>query len=158
MGFFMHIVAIDVETANSDAGNICQVGITTIINGYITASTGFNVNPGDVEWNEYACGIHGIFPKDVKDAIGKTEAGKQISACLSDAKVVVHWAGSDPKHINALLDLAGAISPTWINLFPKVKTLWPELGEPVNREKKISFSLARVAERLNINLDNHLEM
>ena len=59
--------AIDVETANADSGNICQIGITHVVDGEIAEVWSTLVNPED-SFDRMNVRLHGIAAKTVVDS------------------------------------------------------------------------------------------
>ena len=60
-------VAIDVETANSDCGSICQIGVVSVEHGEIIDEWQTLVDPG-TPFTDRNIGIHGITAWDVESA------------------------------------------------------------------------------------------
>ena len=60
-------VAIDVETANSDCGFICQIGVVSVEQGEIVDEWQTLVDPG-TPFTDRNIGIHGITVWDVESA------------------------------------------------------------------------------------------
>ena len=60
-------VAIDVETANSDCGSICQIGVVSVEQGEIVNEWQTLVDPG-IPFTDRNIEIHGITAWDVESA------------------------------------------------------------------------------------------
>ena len=63
----MNFVAIDVETANSDVGSICQIGMAKYIKGKLIDTYCILIRPQS-SFSRINIDIHGIDTKQVKDA------------------------------------------------------------------------------------------
>ena len=57
-------VALDLETATSYRGSICQIGITEVVDGVPQKPRSWLVQPEGNEYDEWNIWIHGITPKD----------------------------------------------------------------------------------------------
>ena len=63
----MNFVSVDVETANSDMGSICQIGIAVFEDGRLVDEWVSLVDPDDY-FDGINISIHGISNRDVKGA------------------------------------------------------------------------------------------
>lgn len=93
------VVAVDVETANSDHKSLCAIGISVLEDGvleevfYSLVKPASNANRFEY-WNMK---VHGIHPKDVENAPTFPEIYPEVKAWLESGIVVAH---------NALFDLS----------------------------------------------------
>jgi DNA polymerase-3 subunit epsilon len=73
----LNFVAIDFETANFDRASVCAVGLTQVVDGRITATESWFVNPptGPNFTNTY---LHGIGPEQVVVAPSWQETVQRI--------------------------------------------------------------------------------
>ncbi len=62
----INFVALDVETANTYRGSICQIGITEIQNGKVQFSRSWLVKPKKDLYEKCNIAIHGITQEDTK--------------------------------------------------------------------------------------------
>ena len=82
-------VALDVETANHDAGSICQIGLACFKDGLLLREWASLINPEE-NFSEYNINIHGITAADVADAPTLPEVAKTLRAWLNRRIVVCH--------------------------------------------------------------------
>ena len=84
-------IAIDVETANHDAGSICQIGFATFADGVLVDNWSWLINP-QTWFSTHNIGIHGIRAADVAAAPSWPEVHAEIAALLTGRIVVSHTA------------------------------------------------------------------
>jgi DNA polymerase-3 subunit epsilon len=84
-------IAVDVETANNDAGSICQIGFATFADGALVDNWSWLINPR-TWFSGHNIGIHGIRAADVAHAPGWDECYQEIAALLAGRIVVSHTA------------------------------------------------------------------
>ncbi|WP_293617672.1 exonuclease domain-containing protein [Salinisphaera sp.] len=84
-------IAIDVETANNDAGSICQIGFATFADGALVDNWSWLINPR-TWFSGHNIAIHGIRAADVADALGWDDRYDEIAALLAGRIVVSHTA------------------------------------------------------------------
>lgn len=84
----MNFVAIDFETATHH--HICAVGIVTVENGLITDEYAALIQPPGNWYNWYNTQVHGITPRDTKDAPLFNEIFPEIKNRLLGKLVVAH--------------------------------------------------------------------
>lgn len=86
-------IAIDFETANSNAYSPCSVGIARFENGMLADSFYSLINP-EQEFDGMNIFVHGIYPEDVKNAPTYKEIYPKIEKWIS-GKLVVSHSGFD---------------------------------------------------------------
>jgi DNA polymerase-3 subunit epsilon len=84
-------IAVDVETANNDAGSICQIGFATFTDGALVDNWSWLINPR-TWFSGHNIAIHGIRAADVAHAPGWDECYQEIAALLAGRIVVSHTA------------------------------------------------------------------
>lgn len=88
------IVALDIETPNRHNDRICSIGLTVIMDGEITETIYYLINP-ETEFDQMNIAIHGIHPIDVHQAPTFPEVWNQISELVCSDIVVAHNATFD---------------------------------------------------------------
>src|SRR5690606_33389349 len=85
----MNFVAIDIETANSDMGSICQVGIVKYEKGALLDGWKTYVDPED-DFDGINMSVHGISESIVKGAPTFPALVDKLYSYLTGAVVVCH--------------------------------------------------------------------
>ena len=113
-----HFLVIDVETANSNQGSICQIGIIECKNGEVIDSWCSYINPKDV-FNELHINIHGITHEMVKDAPTFNQIYEKLSLLVAD-KICCSYGHFDKTSISKACAINGLkeINICWINALP----------------------------------------
>ncbi len=127
----MRITCIDFETANSARGSICSVGIALIADGEVIATHERLIRPhrNCSYFDPFNIEIHGISPKDVRDAPEFNELAPWLCGLLQADMVVAHNAAFDMSALRAALDLYAMPWPE-LNYFCTYKAatrVWPDL-------------------------------
>lgn len=93
----LDFVAVDVETANSNWGSICQIGAVRFVAGEETESKVWLCKPpaGIDHFDDINISIHGITAEDVKDAQTFAEAASELLTFMRDDVLVAHNAQFD---------------------------------------------------------------
>lgn len=140
-------VAFDVETANSDRGSICQVGLALVSAGGSIETLASYVNPKERFTNTP---IHGISASDVADAALWPEIFERIAPVLGRYPVIQH-SGFDRSAVNAACGAHGLPCPSW-QWFDSVqiaRRAWPMLiGNG-------GHGLANLKRHLSIEFEHH---
>ena len=141
--------AIDVETANSSAASICQIGIVQVRNGEIKGVLSFLVNP-EQPFSPVNIGIHGIGEHTTKDSATLPQLESRLRRLLEGRPLVSH-TGFD----RAALDGAMVryclqpIRTPWLDSAWIARRSWPE------RYRRRGWNLANVAGHLGILFRHH---
>lgn len=106
-------VALDLETATSYRGSICQIGITEVIDGVPQEPKSWLVQPEGNEYDEWNIWIHGITPKDTKNSPSFDEVWKEVSPYLEGKVVVAHNTSFDMYALRDAFDDYGIEYPTF---------------------------------------------
>ncbi|MDP5226558.1 MULTISPECIES: 3'-5' exonuclease [Arthrobacter] len=93
----LDFTAIDFETANSDRGSVCAVGLAKVIGGAVVDTTSWLIAPPEpVRWfDSFNTAIHGIRAVDVATAPGWEESAEQIASYVGGDHLVAHNAAFD---------------------------------------------------------------
>ncbi|WP_052174905.1 exonuclease domain-containing protein [Paracoccus sanguinis] len=120
-------IALDVETACSDAGSICQIGLACVFpdNRIHTFST--LVNPG-TRFDPFNVRLHGIGPDHVSGALRFDELLDHLFPLLSRHHLVQH-SNFDKQALNAACRSCGREPPEfrWADSVTIARRAWPEL-------------------------------
>ncbi|MDA3919684.1 MAG: exonuclease domain-containing protein [Salinisphaera sp.] len=84
-------IAVDVETANKDAGSICQIGFARFAGGALIDNWSWLVHP-QTYFSRYNTAIHGIRPGDVSHAPDWAGIHDTVAQLLGGQIVVSHTA------------------------------------------------------------------
>lgn len=144
-------VSIDVETANSWLGSICQIGIVEFDDqGAVIAEWSSLVDPQDY-FDDFNVMLHGISAKhvigapafpDVIDEIWTRAAGKVVT-CYGSFDFAAFNRACSKHNLNIPPEL------TWLNLHRVVRRAWPD------KYGISGYNLANVCHDMNIQLDKH---
>lgn len=92
----LSFTAIDFETANSNRGSICSVGLAKVVNGRILESKSWLIAPPDGGgFDAFNTSIHGITAAAVANAPDWTTSLRDILAFVGDDVVIAHNAAFD---------------------------------------------------------------
>lgn len=139
-------VVIDVETACSRIGSICQIGIVGFRNGALTFEYETLVDPLD-QFSPFNTRIHGIGPHHVAGQPCYGDVHGVVDAHLADRTTVAH-SYFDKGALAAACRAHGRtmVQTTWLDSVRVAKRAWPELG---------SHKLNVVSRHLGIPLKHH---
>lgn len=120
-------IAIDVETANSDAKSICQIGLAGIDATGTLETTSIFVNPND-HFEEFNIDLHGIDEDAVADAPYFADVIELIRPLLETYPLVQH-STFDQKAINLACTENGVpnLRAEWHDSLKIARRAWPEL-------------------------------
>lgn len=99
----MDFVAIDFETATSNPGSICSMGICVVENNMVTETMEFLIKPQPFEFNEYNIRIHGITPEMVFCEPTFDKLWDKIRPYIENKLVIAHNAPFDVGALKASL-------------------------------------------------------
>ncbi|PWV99973.1 DNA polymerase-3 subunit epsilon [Hoeflea marina] len=145
----LDFIAIDVETANSDPGTICQVGLATFRDGRLTAGWKSLANPG-CDFHHGNIAIHGIRKADVAGAMLLSDIMRNLHPALG-ANVLVSHSSFDRRALanaSARFDLPMP-DYRWIDTLSVARRAWPELKE------RGGYSLGKVCRFLGHDFAHH---
>ncbi len=125
---FLPFVAVDVETANLNNANICQLGIAIFDQGILTHKVSTLVNPR-AKFNPKFERQHGITRAHVTDAPTWEQVYPRCAKYLSNQIVLSHTL-FDQEAIDkasARLGLALIEPLAWVDTCRVARSVWPEL-------------------------------
>lgn len=164
-------IALDVETACSDAGSICQIGLACVFpdNRIHTFST--LVNPG-TRFDPFNIQLHGIGPDHVFGAPRFDEMLDRLLPLLSRHHLVQH-SNFDKQAVSAACRTCGMEPPDfrWVDSVTIARRAWPELkgngGHGLGNLKRVldldfhhhdAGEDARAAAMVILHAEAHLEL
>ncbi|AKK11427.1 exonuclease domain-containing protein [Corynebacterium uterequi] len=111
----LDFVAVDVETANSRWGSICQVGASRFRHGQLAAQREWWCRPpaGIDSFDEANVAIHGITADAVADQPRFGEILDDVVAFVGDDVVIAHNAQFDASAIRDAAQASGLAAPSW---------------------------------------------
>lgn len=142
-------LAIDVETANSHRGSICQIGLCGVrIDGGLATWSSL-VNPRQ-DFDGRNIAVHGITPRMVEDAPRFPEVLAAIAPLLAGLAVVQHSRFDELAMKAAASDWFVALPPVrWVDSVQIARRAWPEFtGDG-------GHGLANLALRLGLDFEHH---
>ncbi|WP_082640262.1 3'-5' exonuclease [Aureimonas sp. N4] len=124
----MTILAIDFETATSEAASACAVGLAFVEGGRVTKQAYSLIRPRDLRFDPGNIRVHGIRPHDVLDAPSFADIFASFAAEMDGALVVAHNASFDLKVLRESLALYGLAQPRFSALCTVAlsRRLWPD--------------------------------
>ncbi len=142
-------IALDVETACSDAASICQIGLACVEadNGIQTFS--MLVDPRS-RFDPFNTGLHGIGPDHVSGAPTFRDAFGTLLPLLSRHHLVQH-SNFDKRAVNAACLSSGIDMPAlhWSDSVAIARRAWPEL------RGNGGHGLANLKKALSLNFQHH---
>ena len=82
-------IALDVETANKDAGSICQIGLAAFKDGSLVREWSSLINP-EAWFSAFNISVHGLTAADVAEAPTLPQVAKTLRTWLNRQMVVCH--------------------------------------------------------------------
>lgn len=142
-------IAIDVETANSWFGSICQIGAVEFVDGQVVSEWDSLIDPED-EFLDFNISIHKITPDMVAGKPLFDAALKQIKLLAGDS-LVTSYGHFDRSAFSQACDIRKLprMDNHWLNIHPVVKRAWPE------KYAEGGFRLNSVCKYLGISLPRH---
>lgn len=101
----LNFIAIDLETATSYRGSICEIGLAFVENGNVVNSKSWLVRPKNNQYDSFNISIHGITPKMTKNSPSFKEVWNEILPFIQNKVIVAHNTSFDMYAINdAIMD------------------------------------------------------
>jgi len=143
----MKFTAIDFETANTDRGSVCAVGLVMVENGEVVGRLRQLIRPDPLNFNPFNVSIHGISEADVIDAPTFSEFWPNLWSHVS-GPLVAHNAAFDMSVLRRALDQSGVQYPETDYFCTRViaKLAWPE--HP-------TYALDHIARVIGISFTHH---
>jgi DNA polymerase-3 subunit epsilon len=142
-------VALDVETACSDAASICQIGLACVQPDNQIQTFSMLVNPG-TRFDAFNIQLHGIGPDHVADAPRFPDALEALLPLLTRHRLVQH-SNFDKQAMNAACGSCGVDAPDlrWSDSVQIARRAWPEL------KGNGGHGLANLKRKLNLQFHHH---
>jgi len=120
-------IALDVETACSDAASICQIGLACVQHDDEIQTVSMLVNPG-TRFDPFNIQLHGIGPGQVVDALGFSDAWDALLPLLTRHHLIQH-SSFDKRAVAAACEVCGIAAPDlrWNDSVMIARRAWPEL-------------------------------
>ncbi|MBU1107162.1 MAG: 3'-5' exonuclease [Candidatus Riflebacteria bacterium] len=146
----MNFTAIDFETATGSRNSACAVGIVTVENREIIEKYYTLIQPPDNLYCNFTIAVHGIRPKDTKNAPTFADLFPEIKKRLHGRIMVAHNASFDRGVLKSTMSHYGL---DYSDL--KLPECW-ECTMKIYRAKGFKpYRLDACCERLNIELNHH---
>lgn len=142
-------VALDVETACSDAASICQIGLACVQPDNQIQTFSMLVNPG-TRFDAFNIQLHGIGPGHVADAPRFPDALDALLPLLTRHHLIQH-SNFDKQAMNAACGFCGIDIPDlrWSDSVQIARRAWPEL------KGNGGHGLANLKHTLNLEFHHH---
>lgn len=141
-------VSIDVETANTDAASICQIGMARFKDGEIIDSFNRLVNP-ETHFLPINISIHGIKPDDVKSAPRFFELFDEVNEWLLPNIVTSHSYFDRSAIFRAIKrDLLPEPQYQWLDATTIIRRTWKEFAQR-------GYGLGNLARHFEIEFSHH---
>lgn len=142
-------IALDVETACSDAASICQIGLACVHPDNQIQTFSMLVNPR-TRFDPFNIQLHGIGPDHVADAPHFPDALESLLQLLTNHHLVQH-SSFDKRAMNAACDFCGIEAPElrWSDSVRIARRAWPEL------KGNGGHGLANLKRTLNLEFQHH---
>ncbi|MGC9199185.1 MAG: 3'-5' exonuclease [Acidobacteriaceae bacterium] len=124
----MEFVVVDVETANSSPGSICQIGVACFRNGSLAGTWGELVNP-ESSFFSFNTALHGIDPLQVRSAPTWPQLQPRLRSLLGE-RVIASHTYFDRTALNAANLRYGLPSipvSAWLDTCAMARRAWPHL-------------------------------
>lgn len=120
-------ISLDVETANSDFGSICAIGLALFMDNQFVRQIGILVDPEDY-FDPHNIAIHGIRPEDVAGKPTMAKVFPAIAAQLTNT-IVTHHSPFDRGALKRAANRYGVndLSFNWIDTVAVARRTWREL-------------------------------
>ena len=141
-------IALDVETANSWYGSICQIGLVRSEGGRGTQEWNFLINP-ETYFDSFNVAIHGIDEEAVREAPTLEKVWDEILGIVAEHPVA-HHGPFDRASLNQATQAGGLISPDfrWLDTTRIVRRHWQD-------RSRSGYGLKPVCEMLGFNFEHH---
>lgn len=144
----INFIALDLETANSFRGSICEIGLAFVENGKIFKSQSWLIQPNGNEYDGFNIYIHGITPEMTSSSPSFKEIWPEIQKLIENKTVISHNTSFDMYALADALKDADLNLPTF-DYFCSLRLsrkAFPGL---------FSYSLPSLCEALNIEFNTH---
>jgi len=144
----VNFVTIDVETANSDVGSICQIGLAKYLNGKLVDTYCTLVCP-QTSFSHQNTAVHGITSNMVKDAPSMYDIYGQLLRFIGE-NVVVSYTSFDQRALTQSLEHHKLPVPElqWVDATVLVRKTYQRFAFK-------GYNLANVCREWNYQFDHH---
>ncbi len=101
----MKFIALDFETANSERGSACEIGLVKVEDFKIIEKKSFLIKPKDNYFDFYNTEIHGIDEEMVKNEPEFNDIYKLLKSDFENYPLIAHYATFDMSVLRHTLDL-----------------------------------------------------
>lgn len=147
----LNFVAVDVETANSDWGSICQIGAVKVLDGVVSENSYVTLckPPTPVDnFDKANIAIHGIQAEDVAEAPQFAETVQELASFVGGLPLVAHNAQFDTTALTRAAEYSDAQLP------PSYFGCSLALARSLNLQVK-NHKLPTVAKEFGYDLEQH---
>ena len=141
-------IALDLETANSFRGSICEIGLAFVEGGEVIDSKSWLVKPKGNQYDPFNIYIHGITPEMTAKSPSFPEVWQEVLSFINHKNVVAHNTSFDMYAIKDALEEFSLPFPEF-SYFCSLRIsrkAFPGL---------YSYSLPNICEAINVNFDLH---
>lgn len=145
----MDFVTIDFETATSERGSACEIGLTFVENNQIKDVKSWLIKPFQYpDFSYFNISIHGIYPEDVANEPELPELWETLAPMLEGKFLIAHNAGFDLSVLRQSLDKYNIDYPTldFGCTYQYSKYVW---------QNQPNYGLAHLCQINEIPLDHH---
>lgn len=144
----MNFTAIDFETASSDQGSACAIGLVHVKDSEITEEIYSLVRPFTPYFDPACVRVHGLTWEDVRAAPTFEELWPRIAPFLNNQLILAHNASFDIKVLRSALDVYRLPYPeASYNCTVRIaKKTWPEF---------YNYKLSTIAHELDVVFEHH---
>ncbi|WP_444685054.1 3'-5' exonuclease [Alkalicoccus luteus] len=144
----MNFTAIDFETASTEQGSACAIGLVRVENSEITQEVYSLIRPFSPYFDPKCVRVHGITWEDVKSEPTFQELWPEIEPLIQDQLLIAHNASFDMKVLRSALQVWGisGLSAAYNCSVQVSRKTWPEF---------YNHKLSTVAHELSIDLNHH---
>lgn len=144
----MNFTAIDFETASSERGSACAIGIVQVKDSEIVKEVYSLIRPYSSYFDPNCVRVHGLTWGDVKEAPTFEELWKDIAHLFEGQLLLAHNASFDIRVLRSALDVYQIPYPdASYNCTVQIsKKTWPEF---------FNYKLSTIAHELDVTFEHH---
>ena len=144
----MNFVSVDVETANSDMGSICQIGIAVFEDGRLVDEWVSLIDPDDY-FDGINISIHGISNRDVKGAPKFADVVGKVNEYFQGNLIVSHGSFDRNSLMKAFAKCnESLLFGSWLDTCRVTRRAWPQFA-------KSGYGLANVCRIIGYKFEHH---
>ncbi|SDO29661.1 DNA polymerase-3 subunit epsilon [Alkalicoccus daliensis] len=144
----MNFTAIDFETASSEKGSACAIGIVHVENSEIVEEVYSLIRPFSPYFDPNCVRVHGLTWEDVKESPTFEELWNEIAHLFEGNLLLAHNASFDIRVLRSALDVYQLPYPaaSYNCTVQVAKKTWPEF---------YNYKLSTIAHELNVTFEHH---